>query len=110
MGVFLLFIGDIKNILNSDFIQIKIILPPWAEIKKNSFFDSHPWQRKQETYKTSFFANYEYFQWIFQWETNVPSSEDPWGFFSYFPLHKKEYTERSVDLFFLVGRKGQNTA
>ena len=32
----LLFIGDIQNILNSDFIQIKIIpiIPSWGDKKK----------------------------------------------------------------------------
>lgn len=62
VGVLLLFIRDIENFPSSDFTQTKMIpiLLSQGDQTKNSLLDSHPWQRKPEDYKSSFFASYAY--------------------------------------------------
>lgn len=62
VGVWLLFIRDIENFPNSDVTQTKIIpiILSQGDKTKNSLLDSHPWQRKPEDYKSSFFASYAY--------------------------------------------------
>lgn len=104
MEVLLLFIGCIRNILNTGFTQIKIIpiISSRGDKKKviPCLIHTHD-KRKKEAYKTSFFANYEYLQsgflFIFFNERKMFLLLWLLWEFSYFCLPMKEYTGRSLE-------------